>query len=206
MTVSQLVYAKMIEIAKLIHTAIKSDSTWSVVLVLGVVGFIGMGTIGYLLNSAYLSDLPHFEMQIQTLIFGEPEGPYRGKGGMVIIKAVVTNPGNPSAIQDWNLYVQLPDGSKVRAAPAPTDTQMTLSDMGIVLQGSDALYRKTITAIGPGQIVPGFLVFVVLGQPKDVLLRSDVKYQLVATDAYGKNHTKSFTRADLKDEAHYPLY
>jgi hypothetical protein len=125
---------------------------------------------------------------------------------MVIIKAVVTNPGNPSAIQDWNLYVQLPDGSKVRAAPAPTDTQMTLSDMGIVLQGSDALYRKTITAIGPGQIVPGFLVFVVLGQPKDVLLRSDVKYQLVVTDAYGKNHTKSFTRADLKDEAHYPLY
>ncbi|WP_158823013.1 hypothetical protein [Granulicella sp. S156] len=196
----------MIELAKLIHTALRSDSTWTVVLALAFIGAVIFGGVGFLVNTAYLSGLPHLDIQITALNVGTPGPPYEGQGALIVMQAIVSNAGSQSAVRDWNLYVNFPDKTQVKAIPLPTDTQLELKGNDYRLfRGDDALYKKTIAPIQQGQIVPGFLAFILPGKTSADILIPSVSFQLVAMDAYGKLHTAVKTREQFKNEVHFPL-
>ncbi len=161
----------MIEYAKLIHTALRTDSTWVVVLALALVGALFFGFLGYLVNAAYLSGLPRIRVDMTTLNVSDPGPPYAGRGALVVVEAIVSNTGSQSAVGDWNMYVNFPDGEIIKALPIATDTQLELTGQEYRLfRGEDALYKKAINPIGPGQLVPGFLAFLVPGKPASAVL------------------------------------
>lgn len=206
MTLSQIIYEKMIEFAKLIHIALRSDSTWVVALALAVIGAVIFGSVGVLVNMAYLSGLPKLHIEMTALNIANPGPPYTGQGTLVVIQAIASNTGSPTAVRDWNLFLDFPDGKTEKATPVPSDPQLELKGNDYRLfRGEDALYKKTISPIGEGQIVPGFLAFIVMGKTREQVSASGVHFRLVATDAYGKLHTEIKTGEQFVYEIHFPL-
>jgi hypothetical protein len=200
----------MIDLAKLIHAALRSDSTWIVVTVLAVFGAIIFGILGYMVNSAYLSSLPQFEIQMTTLNVSNPGPPYNQADNIQLVLEVnISNVGGPSAAKDWKLSVQFNDGECVEAIPVPMGEQRELTGQSYRrFRGEDALYKKTInSALQPGQIVPGVLQFILRGKSRAELLNPNTQFRLTVVDAYGKTHSATKTVSLFQKEAdlHFPL-
>jgi hypothetical protein len=155
---------------------------------------------------AYLSGLPKLHVEMTALNIADPGAPYAGQGTLVVIQAIASNAGSPTAVRDRNLFLDFPDGKTEKAAPIPTDSKLELKGNDYrVFRGDDALYKKTISPISEGQIVPGFLAFIVMGKTKEEVYASGVRFRLVATDAYGKLHTEIKTKDQFVNEIHFPL-
>ena len=121
MTISQfLVNNKMIEFAKLIHAAIGTDKSWAVILVLAVIGAAFFGLLGWMVDAAYLSSLPKFDIRMDSANFANPSLPYDSqKDSLIVLVVSISNSRSQSVAKDWNLYVKTVNGDYVRVTCPP---------------------------------------------------------------------------------------
>jgi len=202
----------MIELAKLIHSAIGTDSSRGVILALALIGAVLFGLLGWLVNAAYISALPKFDIDMQSINIALPGPPYdSSKGGLIVLVVTVTNSRAQSILLDWNLFVRLPgDDVFNKVLPVPMGDSLVLNSPDPHsrrnYKGQDALYLKTISKpIQAGDGVPGVLQFIAPDITKEQLLLPDTGFKLCAKDAFKKEHCAIKTRREFVNETHFPV-
>ena len=201
----------MIELAKLIHGAIGTDSSRGVILALALIGAVLFGLLGWLVNAAYISGLQKLDIDMQSVYIGLPDPPYdSGKDGLVVLVVTISNSRAQSIALDWNLFVRLPENVVFnRTLPIAFGDSLVLNspDPGSrrTYKGQDALYLKTLSKpIQAGDGMSGVLQFIVPGVTKDQLLLRDTAFKLCVKDAFKKEHCATKTRDEFVNETHFP--
>ncbi|MBI2089424.1 MAG: hypothetical protein HYT78_11895 [Deltaproteobacteria bacterium] len=201
----------MIEFAKLIHAAIGTDSSWSVAITFALIAAALFGLLGWMVNAAYISSLPRFDIRMDSANFGAPGPPYDpNKYTLVVLVVSVSNSRSQSIAKDWNLFVKTPAKEFKRATPVPMGETLELksSDPGStkIYRQENALYLNTATKpIQPGDGVTGVLPYLVEDTTISELARPETTFRLTAVDAFGKEHENVKTRAQFVSEIHFPV-
>ena len=202
----------MIELAKLIHSAIGTDSSRGVIIALASIGAVLFGLLGWLVNAAYISGLPKFDINMQSLNIGLPGPPHDpNKNSLVVLVVTISNSRAQSIALDWNLFVRVSGSADFnRALPIPMGDSLVLTgsdpSSNRTYKGQDALYLKTISKpIQAGDGVSGVLQFIVPGITREQLLLPDTAFKLCVRDAFKKEHCATKTRREFVNEIHFPV-
>jgi hypothetical protein len=109
---------------------------------------------------------------------------------VVLLIATVRNTGAPSTAEDYTLKVKLLDDSEVPGLllTIPERYQINYPNGFIrIVRDTQALYNKTIKAIGHNEISRGFLLFQLTGLSAERLSAAGKEYDLNLKDVTGKS-------------------
>ena len=105
----------------------------------------------------------------------------------VVIIATVRNGGAPSVVEDYRLRIAVADGSEVSGATMTIPERLvflTPNGSSRTIQGSRALYNKTVQPVPRDGLRRGYLLF---SFPSDKLTARSVRdYRLSARDVKGR--------------------
>jgi hypothetical protein len=107
--------------------------------------------------------------------------------GKILVTADVSNTGEPTALDGWQLEITIPDEPKpLIVSPMFIDPDKPVVAGNIKWDSSDALYNKTKPAPVPtGTKIPGILIFDVHGRTQPQLNKIGTKFILICNDIHG---------------------
>jgi hypothetical protein len=131
-------------------------------------------------------------------------------GASSLIVATITNTGEPTIADTWELTVKTPSGQIYKSSPELIDRPLIVGDLKghppTVIQPNAALYRKTApNPLATGSKTQGILVFKMIGEPSrtSVMAVGNI-FTLFCKDVYGNQIKATFTVTGVKDDGLLP--